>query len=158
MSEWNDMVKKHAKANPGKSLKEILPLAKQEYRKTHKVGEHKKKGKRGVHKKKGKHSVHKKKHQRGGSSCSASSSGATMEGGNVGTSSDTSHTSETDNTDNVANSGGPVAYNSDDSFYLDHQFGGRRRHKKRGSKRKGKGKGKGKSRRRRSKFSMKKYR
>ena len=40
------MVKKHARANPGKSLKEILPLAKVEYRKTHKVGDHKKKGKK----------------------------------------------------------------------------------------------------------------
>ena len=35
MTAWNDMVKKIAKGNPGKSLKEILPLAKVEYRKTH---------------------------------------------------------------------------------------------------------------------------
>ena len=136
MSAWNDMVKKHAKANPGKSLKEILPLAKMEYRKTHKVGVHKNKGTHRVHKKKGTRGVHKKKRQHGGS-----------DGGSNGVMSDSDSAP-------VGGAGGDVvAYNSDDQFYLDHQFGGKRRHKKRGSKRKGKSR-----RKRKGKRSMKKYR
>ena len=33
MSEWLKIVKKHAKLNPGKSLKEYLPDAQAEYKK-----------------------------------------------------------------------------------------------------------------------------
>ena len=142
MSAWNDMVKKHAKANPGKSLKEILPLAKMEYRKTHKVGVHKKKGTHRVHKKKGTRGAHKKKRQRGGNDCG----------------SDVSH--ETNNVVSGGSDGSVTgadsaveAYNSGDQLYLDNKFGGKRRHKKRGSKRKGKSR-----RKRKGKRSMKKHR
>ena len=34
MSEWMDLVKKCAKENPGKPLKEVLKIAKKEYRKS----------------------------------------------------------------------------------------------------------------------------
>ncbi len=143
MSAWNDMVKKHAKANPGKSLKEILPLAKMEYRKTHKVGVHKKKGTHRVHKKKGTRGAHKKKRQRGGSGCGSDvSDGSVVSAGSNGT------VTGADTAD-----GGVEPYNSGDQLYQDNKFGGKRRHKKRGSKRKGKSRTK-----RKGKRSMKKYR
>jgi hypothetical protein len=53
MTAWLDIVKKHAKANPGKSLREFLPEAKAEYAKLKKSGKvnsgsmnHSKSGKR----------------------------------------------------------------------------------------------------------------
>ena len=53
MNKWQKMVKKHAGLNKGKSLREILPLAKAEYRKT--------RGKKAtVHR----GTVHKKRHRR----------------------------------------------------------------------------------------------
>ena len=147
MSAWNDMVKKHAKANPGKSLKEILPLAKMEYRKTHKVGVHKKKGTHRVHKNKGTRGAHKKKRQRGGSECGSYSSDSSVSGvtNNVVSSGSDSAVTGAD--------GGVEAYNSDDQLYLDNKLGGKHRHKKRGSKRKGKSR-----RKRKGKRSMKKHR
>lgn len=38
MNEWQKTVAKYTRLHKGKSLTEILPLAKAEYRKTHKVG------------------------------------------------------------------------------------------------------------------------
>ena len=57
MNDWQKTVAKFTKLHKGKSLTEILPLAKAEYRKTHKVGK--------IVKKPRKTRDHKKK-QRGG--------------------------------------------------------------------------------------------
>ena len=64
MNEWQKTVAKYTRLHKGKSLTEILPLAKAEYRKTHKVGKIAKKHKTRHHKKRG----HKKRgrKQRGG--------------------------------------------------------------------------------------------
>ena len=64
MNEWQKTVAKYTRLHKGKSLTEILPLAKAEYRKTHKVGKIAKKHKTRHDKKRG----HKKRgrKQRGG--------------------------------------------------------------------------------------------
>jgi len=150
MTAWNDMVKKVAKGNPGKSLKEILPLAKVEYRKTHKVVEHKKKG---THKKKGKkHGVHKKRRQRGGD-CGVDhgSNGGSNGGPNGGSNNDVPN-------DGPVVGGEPVAANSE--AYADNaiQKGGKRRRGKRGSKGKRRSKRGSKAKRRsKGKRSMKNH-
>ena len=147
MTAWNDMVKKVAKGNPGKSLKEILPLAKVEYRKTHKVVEHKKKG---THKNKGKkRGVHKKRRQRGGD-CGAD------HGSNGGSNGGSNATGPVANDGPVGGSE-PAPY---DSGMLDlndiHQEGGKRRRGKRGSKGKRRSKRGSKAKRRsKGKRSMK---
>ena len=64
MNAWQKTVAKYTRLHKGKSLTEILPLAKAEYRKTHKVGKIAKKHKTRHHKKRS----HKKRgrKQRGG--------------------------------------------------------------------------------------------
>ena len=76
MNEWQKTVAKYTRLHKGKSLTEILPLAKAEYRKTHKVGKIAKKHKTRHHKKRG----HKKRgrKQRGGQDDEMNSGG--MEG------------------------------------------------------------------------------
>jgi len=162
MTAWNDMVKKVAKGNPGKSLKEILPLAKVEYRKTHKVVEHKKKG---THKKKGKkHGVHKKRRQRGGecdSGCAGQHGG---DDSNVDTNSgpvpNAGPNAGPNGVGGVGGGGGePAAYDSG-MFDLNaiHQAGGKRRRGKRGSKGKRRSKRGSKAKRRsKGKRSMKNH-
>ena len=145
MTAWNDMVKKVAKGNPGKSLKEILPLAKVEYRKTHKVVEHKKKG---THKNKGKkRGVHKKRRQRGGD-CGVD------HGSNGG-----SNGGSNNDVPNDGPVGGEIlAYNSEFDQNAIHQAGGKRRRGKRGSKAKRRSKRGSKGKRRsKGKRSMKNH-
>lgn len=74
MSEWLKIVKKHAKLNPGKSLKEYLPVAQAEYKKlkasgkvtlTSAVKTTKKVGKKMMKKFKKQHTKKMKKHSKG---------------------------------------------------------------------------------------------
>ena len=140
MSVWTDLVKKHFKNNPGKSLKEVMPMVQAEYNKTGKIS-HKKKGstKRVRHKKR-----HRKRHH-GGSNCSTANIDA-----------NSSPLTESQNhTDS-----GPVAYDSNayennayGSNALNNNIIGGKHHKRRKHSSKHRRK-----RHRRGKRSMKKYR
>ena len=118
MNAWQKTVAKYTRLHKGKSLTEILPLAKAEYRKTHKVGKIAKKHKTRHHKKRS----HKKRSrkQRGGED-----ELGTMDSGGM----------DSTATGGGAMDSGPVAANSDD--YMDNlisQSGGKkskkRHHKK----------------------------
>ena len=76
MNEWQKTVAKYTRLHKGKSLTEILPLAKAEYRKTHKVGKIAKKHKTRHHKKRG-------RKQRGGQEMDNATSGGVIEGENI---------------------------------------------------------------------------
>ena len=73
MNKWQETVKRVAKLHPGKSLREILPIAKKEYKKMgHHVSKTVKKGRKG------------RRSMKGGSDCAAvsgASDGATVSGG-----------------------------------------------------------------------------
>lgn len=67
MNEWQKTVAKYTRLHKGKSLTEILPLAKAEYRKTHKVGKIAKKHRTRHHKKhRTRHHKKRGRKQRGG--------------------------------------------------------------------------------------------
>lgn len=81
MNKWQEVVKRVSKAHPGKSLKQILPIAKAKYRKMKPMSEHSTK----KHKKRGtKHTRGLKKKRRGsrkmrgGSSCYSDHTGTVL--------------------------------------------------------------------------------
>lgn len=149
MNKWQEVVKRVSKAHPGKSLKEILPIAKAEYRKMKPACEPstKKNKKRGT---KGTRGLKKKrrgsrKMRGGGGSCSSQDNDAT---GGLGTTNT--------NTEPVASSdeetlGGPASFTASTSLAGGSHCGS---HKKMAKSRKRKAK----SRRRKSKSGRRRRR
>lgn len=115
MNKWQETVKRVAKQHPGKSLREILPIAKMEYKKmghvstgpTKKVKKHRRSSRvrKATRSRKGRKG---RKGMRGGTSCGASGScaGASCGGGAV---------TEIPQSAGMGESG-PVAANSDSDY------------------------------------------
>jgi len=121
MNKWQETVKRVAKQHPGKSLREILPIAKMEYKKmghvstgpTKKVKKHRRSSRvrKATRSRKGRKGRKGRKSMRGGTSCGAGGScaGASCGGGAVG---DSTHQST-----GMSGSGDVVsAYNSDSDY------------------------------------------
>ena len=117
MNKWQETVKRVAKQHPGKSLREILPIAKMEYKKmghvstgpTKKVKKHRRSSRvrKATRSRKGRKGRKGRKSMRGGTSCGAGGScaGGSCGGGAAGDS--------TPQTTGMSGSG-PEAYNSGD--------------------------------------------
>ena len=116
MNKWQETVKRVAKEHPGKSLREILPIAKMEYKKmghvstgpTKKVKKHRRSSRvrKATRSRKGRKGRKGRKSMRGGTSCGSSGScaGGSCGGGAV---TETSQSA-------VIGGSGPGAYNDGD--------------------------------------------
>jgi len=149
MNKWQETVKRVAKQHPGKSLREILPIAKMEYKKmghvstgpTKKVKKHRRSSRvrKATRSRKGRKG---RKGMRGGTSCGATGScaGASCGGGAVGDSTPQSAGSEPEPYNHVDSNGSPASVQSGGSHcYPTHMKTPKRRGRGRGRARRSKG-------------------